>query len=173
LAKRETPLLMREDAVHIARRSAARSGGLVCLLVGTYAVLPLRGERWWLGAALGAAVLAATIPVTVRRLGLVLSSDRPVLEALEALTLLLTMLVVGFAAVYFAMDRNADQFVGLDTRIDAIYFTVTTLSTVGFGDITATGQVARLTVTVQILFDLAFVGLAVRAFVVAIRRTRA
>lgn len=159
-----------DDAVHAARRSAARSAGLVVVLVTCYVLLPLQGDRWWLGALIGTAVLAAIVPLTVRRLRMVLGSDRPGLEALEALVVLLAMLVVGFAAVYVAMDRDHSQFSGLDTRIDALYFTVTTLSTVGFGDITATGQAARLLVTLQILFNVAFVGVAVRVFVGAARR---
>ncbi len=54
-----------------------------------------------------------------------------------------------------------------------MYFTVTTLSTVGFGDITATGQAARLVVTLQMAFNLAFLGIVIRAFAnVAGRRHR-
>ena len=58
--------------------------------------------------------------------------------------LLLTILMTGFAAVYYGMNHAHDQFRGLDTRIDGIYFTVTTLSTVGYGDITAFGQTGRV-----------------------------
>jgi Ion channel len=39
-------------------------------------------------------------------------------------------------------------------RIDSLYVTVTTFNTVGFGDITATSQTARLVVTVQMILDL-------------------
>lgn len=153
-----------------ARRSAVRSAGLVGLLGVCYTVLPLQGDRWWLGMLIGAAVLVAMVPLMVRRVRTVLGSDRPGVEAFEALVLLSAMLIVGFAAIYFAMDRGHDQFKGLDTRIDALYFTVTTLSTVGFGDITATGQAARLVVIVQILFNLVFLGVAVRVFIGAARR---
>jgi voltage-gated potassium channel len=167
---RETSPPMVQDTVQAAKRSAARSAGLVGVLAGAYAVLPLRGDRWWLGALVGTAVIAAIIPLTVRRVRSVLRSDRPGLAAVEAIVLLLAMLVVGFAAVYLAMDRNQGQFSGLDTRIDALYFTVTTMSTVGYGDITATGQVARFVVTAQILFNVAFVGVTVRVFIGAVRR---
>jgi len=161
---------MIDDTVQAARRSAVRSVALVGVLAVCFGVLPLQGDRWWLGVLIGSAVLAAMVPLTVRRVRRVLGSDRPGLEALEALVLLSGMLVVGFAAIYFAMNRDGDQLAGLDTRIDALYFTVTTLSTVGFGDITASGQAARLVVTVQILCNLVFVGIAVRVFVGAARR---
>ena len=63
------------------------------------------------------------------------------------------------------MNRDGSQVTGLDTRIDAIYFAVTVMSTVGFGDIHASSQAARIVVTFQIMFNLLFVGVAVRVFV--------
>jgi len=139
------------------------------VLLVAYAVLPFRGEWWWVGALLGTALLVGIIPLTVRRVRAVLASERPLVEAAEALVVLLTMLLVGFAALYYAMDRLHGQFSGLDTRLDSMYFTVTTLSTVGFGDITAIGQKSRAAVTAQMLFDLAYVGIAARVLLTAAR----
>jgi voltage-gated potassium channel len=162
---RETLRPMDDDRRRAATGYAARSALIVVALLVAYAALPFRGDRWWLGATVAALLLAATIPITFRRLRAVLVSDRPVLEAVAALVQLLTMLLVGFAAVYFAIDHAAGQFNGLSTRIDAMYFTVTTMSTVGFGDVNASGQAARVLVTIQIVFNVAFVGIAVRVFV--------
>jgi hypothetical protein len=50
-----------------------------------------------------------------------------------------------------------------------MYFTVTILSTVGFGDIAAKTDLARITVTLQILMDLALVVVVARAIVFAAR----
>ena len=58
------------------------------------------------------------------------------------------------------------------TRTDGLYFTVTVFSTVGFGDITAASQGARLVVTAQMLLDLLALGLVVRAFVGAVQFAR-
>lgn len=154
----------------LVKRSVGRAVGVVLVLGGAFMVLPLRGERWWLGACLGAVLLGATIPLAVHRVRKVLGSERPVVEAFEALVQLLAMLVTGFGAVLYALNRDGDQMAGLDTRLDAIYFTVTTLSTVGFGDIHASSQAARAIVTIQILFNLLFVGVAVRVFITAARR---
>jgi hypothetical protein len=153
---------MQEATRRAAWHSLARCFAVVTGLLVAYALLPLRGDWWWVGAAVGALALGALVPVTVRRLRAVAASERPVIAAVEALVLLLAMLVTGFAAVYYGMDRNGDQFAGLTSRVDSIYFTVTTLATVGFGDIVATGTGARVVVTVQMVFDLVFVGLAVR-----------
>jgi voltage-gated potassium channel len=152
------------------RKRAGVSAAIeVALLLVAYTVLPFRGDLWWVGALLGGALLIGIVPLTVRRVRAVLVSARPLVEAGEALVVLLTMLLVGFAALYYAMDRLHGQFSGLDTRLDSLYFTVTTLSTVGFGDIVAVGQKARFAVTVQMLFDLAYVGIAARVLITAAR----
>ncbi len=46
----------------------------------------------------------------------------------------------------------------MTTKTDALYFTVSTLATVGFGDVHATAQLSRALVIIQIVFNLAFVG---------------
>ena len=58
------------------------------------------------------------------------------------------------------------------TRTDSLYFTVTVFATVGFGDITATSQVARLIVTAQMILDLIVLGLGIRVFLGAVQRGR-
>ncbi|TCK00050.1 ion channel [Nocardia alba] len=75
--------------------------------------------------------------------------------------LLLIVCVVGtvFALFYFRLQQlYPDQFVGLETRTDALYYTLVTLGTVGFGDVHAVGQVARIVTMVQIVFDLVVLG---------------
>ena len=62
------------------------------------------------------------------------------------------------------------QFEGLRTRVDAVYFTVTTISTVGYGDVHAVGRSARVAVTTQILLDLTVIAGAVKLLVGAARR---
>jgi voltage-gated potassium channel len=155
-----------------ARRSLLRSIAMVVALFAFYSFVPLRGPWWWVGAAVGAISLLALLPLTAHRLRAVNASDAPVLEAFEALVLLMTILMTGFAAVYYGMNHAHDQFRGLDSRIDGIYFTVTTLSTVGYGDITAVSQTARVAVTVQMVFDIAYVGIAFRVLTATARRAR-
>lgn len=73
------------------------------------------------------------------------------------LMLLLEIVVVVFAATYFFMASNYDdQLVGIRTRLDALYFTITTLTSVGFGDVHAQGQVARAVNSIQMGFDVVF-----------------
>ena len=153
-------------------RVARSVGRIIAVAVGTtlvYALMPLRDGKWWLDALLGLAAIAAIAPLTARRVSAVKTTDRPTLVALEALVLLFTMLIFGFSVLYLTINRYDDQFVGMQTRIDAAYFTVTTLSTVGFGDIHAVGQVARLAVTTQILVDFTLLAVSVRLLLATTR----
>ena len=56
------------------------------------------------------------------------------------------------------------------TRTDALYFTVTVFSTVGFGDITAVTEAARVLVTGQMIADIVILGIGVRIIVDAVKR---
>jgi voltage-gated potassium channel len=76
-----------------------------------------------------------------------------------------------FASTYFVMARLAAGSFGTPlTRTDALYFTVTVFSTVGFGDITAKTETARAVVTGQMIADLVILGLAIKVIVGAVRR---
>jgi voltage-gated potassium channel len=59
-----------------------------------------------------------------------------------------------FALVdYVIAVSRSDQFVGLRTKTDGLYFALSTLTTVGYGDIHAAGQVARAVVMAQLVFN--------------------
>ena len=58
------------------------------------------------------------------------------------------------------------------THTDGLYFTVTVLSTVGFGDITPKTQAARLVVTGQMIADLVILAVAIKVIVGAVRSSR-
>jgi voltage-gated potassium channel len=94
-----------------------------------------------------------------------LDPDRRVGERLALLVTLVDIVVVVFAAIYVKL---AGQFVGIETRVDSLYFSVTTLTTVGYGDIAAKGQVARAIVTVQMFFDLIIVTSAISIVIGAV-----
>jgi voltage-gated potassium channel len=67
-----------------------------------------------------------------------------------------------FAGTYVAMAaHSAGNFGEHLTHTDALYFTVTVFSAVGFGDITAKTEAARLVVTGQMITDLVVVGVGI------------
>lgn len=146
---------------------------LVTLVLSVlYLVMPLQTEFAWLGLVVGLAALVCIAPFAVKRAKAIGNSRFPMLAAGEAVLMVVAMLVFGFSSVYLAVNRDVGQFEGLETRVDALYFTVTTLSTVGYGDVHATGQSARLLVTLQILFDLSLLAVSVRLLLGAARQGR-
>jgi len=108
--------------------------------------------------------------IVVGEIVAVLRSPRPRLRAAGALVLTLPMLVVLFAAAYVIMSAGRPgSFSEPLTRVGALYFSMTIFSTVGFGDIAARTDPARILVMVQMLADLTYVGLFVRAIFEAVR----
>lgn len=76
----------------------------------------------------------------------------------QTLSMLLVLLVVSFSMAFFLLDRvDPDQIVGLRTRTDALYFTLSTMTTVGYGDVHAQGQLARGLVSALIVFNVVVV----------------
>jgi voltage-gated potassium channel len=72
-----------------------------------------------------------------------------------------------------ASEANPDTFnVSELTRTDALYFTVSTFASVGFGDIVATTESSRALVTVQMILNLIVLGAVVRILISAVQRAR-
>jgi voltage-gated potassium channel Kch len=153
-----------------ASRTWARPAVAVCLITGGYFILPLRladladGQLLLRGTGL-LACLGALTWLVGRQVRRAMDPDRRVGERLAMLVTLVDIVVVAFAVIYVTL---AEQFVGIETRMDALYFSVTTLTTVGYGDISAAGQAARAIVTVQMFFDLIIVTSAISLVIGAV-----
>jgi hypothetical protein len=79
---------------------------------------------------------------------------------IRSLLVLLYPIIVVFALSYYVMQmHNPQQFDNLTTRTDALYYTVVTLGTVGYGDVHPAGELAKIVTMVQIVFDLVVIGL--------------
>jgi voltage-gated potassium channel len=147
----------------LLRRVATRTAGTSLVLFALYFVLPLQGERGAGAVVLlagGLVVFAAVLGWQVRE---IVVADYPHLRAVEAVGVAIPLVVVVFSAVYLSMAQaDPSAFSEELSRIDALYFTVTTLGTVGFGDITATAQATRLVVTIQMMVDLVLIGFIIR-----------
>ena len=70
--------------------------------------------------------------------------------------------VLLFAFTYLTVSELPDEIMGMKTILDAVYFTMTTLLTIGFGDIAAEGQLARGVVLTQMLFTILVLSASVR-----------
>ena len=140
------------------------------MVVAAYYFLPLDNLAGIsLGVALAVGLLALTA-VVVYQVRAIIRHRHSAVRAVEALAVTVPVFLVLFAATYFMMEQsNPDNF-NIDslTRTDSLYFTVTVFATVGFGDITATSQVARVVLIAQMLLDLLVLGLVVKVFVGAV-----
>jgi hypothetical protein len=152
--------------------AAFRSLAATIVLVVLYYVLPLdHTNNVPAILTVGLVILAVGI---VWQLRVISRAAHPGLRAVEALATTLPLFLLLFASAYFVMARSSPANFSTHslTRTDALYFTVTVFSTVGFGDISAASQTARVVVIVQMLLDLLALGLVVRAFVSAVQSAR-
>ncbi|WP_405873696.1 potassium channel family protein [Streptomyces zaomyceticus] len=101
--------------------------------------------------------------------------DRPVpeLRAAEALGTTLPLYLLLFATTYYLLERSgADSFSGALQRSDALSFTMTVFSTVGFGDISPRSEPARLLVTGHMPLNVLLIGVAARFLVRTVGKAR-
>ncbi len=147
-----------------------RTAATVALVLALYFLLPLGGGTNVEKIAkltLGALVLTAIIIWQVRQ---IIRSNHPVGRAVEALAFSVPLYMLLFATTYFVMAHsNAAAFATPLSRTDAMYFSSTVFTTVGFGDIAAKSEAARLVVTVQMWLDLVFLGLVLRVVTQAVK----
>jgi voltage-gated potassium channel len=144
------------------------------VLVALYYLLPLdhlNGVPVGLCLTVGLLSLVAVSTYQVRA---IITAPRPAVRAVEALATTAPLYLLLFAASYFLVAQSGVNNFSVHalTRTDSLYFTVTVFSTVGFGDITATSQSARLLVTVQMIINLFVLGLGIRVFIGAVKLGR-
>jgi len=135
----------------------------IATLVGAllaYYFFPITGESstlWQLllfGSGLG-----LLIWWVVRELRKQLTAGSNPRVGVHSLINLLYPVVALFALAYYLIAQNdSGQFDGLATRTDALYYTIVTLGTIGYGDVHAVGQFARVITMIQIAFDLVVIG---------------
>jgi voltage-gated potassium channel len=135
------------------------SVGLVAVLA-VYFAIPIRPGQSAARVVAGVAVTLVAIAVV----GLVLFQEDRRRHAgsgrltVVRLVLLLEVVMALFSLTYYhlAVDTTG-ELVGIHTRIDALYFTTTIMTTVGFGDIHPVGQLSRALVAAHMAFDIAFI----------------
>lgn len=151
-------------------RALLRITTVTVLLVAVYALFPVDlhadGITWAVLAG-GIAGFVVALTYQVRR---IIASPMPQLRAIETLATVVPMFIIVFSLVYVGLSQSDPAgFSEPITKVGGIYFTVTILSTVGFGDITATTDTTRLVVTLQMLIDLLIIGVLVKLIIGASR----
>ena len=177
VGRRQSPA----DPLRLADLSRAdqRRAVAVCILTvvvawvfifGAYFVLPI-GHESGLRALVRLGVDVALVgAVVVWQVGRITRAALPELRALEALGIVIAVFLVAFSSIYLAMSHEAAKtFTQALNHVQALYFTVSVFSTVGFGDITPRTDPARLVVAAQMLLDLVIIGAVVRLLLNAAR----
>ena len=154
-------------------RAVLRAVGTVTALVVLYYLLPLDHSSTGTAVTILVIGLAVFIGLVAFQTRSIIRSPFPGLRAIEALATSIPLFLLLFASTYVVMATiSAGNFSEPLTRTDALYFTVTVFSTVGFGDITAKTEAARLVVSGQMIVDLVTIGLAVKVIVGAVKQGR-
>ena len=148
-------------------RALASTVGLVAI----YYLLPLDTTSVRVAVGMLAFGLVALVGLVAFQVRSIIRARHPALRAVGALATSVPLFLLLFAATYFVLGGISEaNFNEPLTRTDALYFTVTVFTTVGFGDIVARTEGARVVVMGQMLAGIVIIGLGARIIVDAVKR---
>jgi hypothetical protein len=166
--------LPRATRRRLLRRALLRPTLSAAALFILYFTLPLDREFSALTVLALFAGLCAFAALIVFQTRAIVRSPYPRLTAITALAVSAPIFVLCFSTVYYLMEHSEPHaFTEQMTRLDALYFTVTVLTTVGFGDIAARSEQARAITTIQMVGDLVLIGLVARVLLKAVQTSLA
>jgi hypothetical protein len=158
----------------VIARAVVRVTVALAAMLALYASLPLSRTSTASSALLAAgfAALLAFAVVFLRQVRRITRSPYPLVAGAEAMVFILAAFVVNFALVYVTLaTADPEAFSEPLNRVAAIYFAITVLATVGFGDIAPVDDVARIVVSVQMVADLVLIAVALRLVILLAQRT--
>jgi voltage-gated potassium channel len=172
-----------EDLVPDIRRrmvffSAIRSILFAAVIVAAYFTLPFNRSMSAgpiTGVVVGMVVVATTLALQIRA---TMRSPFPGMRAVESLALSGPLFLILFATTHYLIGHNdAHSYSQAMTRLDALYFTLTVFTTVGFGDIAPVSELARTVTMLQMIGDVLLIFVIARVLFGAVkvgiqRRTR-
>ena len=153
------------------RRAIVRPSLVAGGEIAVYYALPLgdevdAGTIVWLVVGLG-----SLVGIVLFEIVRIENSAYPRLRALLAVATILPLFLILFASAYFVASRaDSSAFSENLSRTDSLYFTVTTFSTVGYGDITPRTGGTRVLVMIQMVGDLMLIGVIGRVILNAAAR---
>jgi len=156
--------LDRRQQQRLVGRSAFRILVSVVLLFALYGEMPA-ANRTGIGTLIklfiGLAIFGAVLGWQVLK---IMGAEHPELRAAEALAIAIPVVLIVFAFTYLSMSHvKPGSFSEPLNHVRAVYFVITVLSTVGFGDITPKTDAAMILVSFQIMLDLVLLVGIVRA----------
>lgn len=148
-------------------------GATVAILVVYFEIPQERSETAPEALAVVAVGLTVFGVIFWHQLRRIRSARYPMLRAAEAIVLVATLFIVLMSSIATALSNaDASNYSEPLSRVDALYFTVTTLATVGFGDITPTTPTTRAVTTLQIVLGVTLLGAGLRSLATVGQRAR-
>ncbi len=161
------------DRRRVILRLLGRAGFCAVVQVVIYYVIPLKHIGALTSLVLLTVAICGVFAVLGWQVRAILRADFPGLRAVQAVAMVIPLFLLSFSTLYYLMDVHTHgSFSQGLTRTDALYFTVTTFSTTGYGDITPTSAAARVAVMIQMLADLAIIGFGVKLLLGAVQFRR-
>jgi len=156
--------LDRRQQRRVVGRSAFRILVSVVLLFALYWKLPV-ADRTGFGTLIelfiGLIIFGAVLGWQVLK---IMGAEHPELRAAEALAIAIPVVLIVFSFTYLSLSHaKPGSFSESLNHVRAVYFVITVLSTVGFGDITPKTDAAMILVSFQIMLDLILLVGIVRA----------
>ena len=162
--------LPRDERVRLVWSTAIRIGIVVALMFVAYAIAPLDYRRDSETAVRLLGTVGVIVVVVAWQLWAIHVARFPALRAIEGFALIVPLVLLGFAATYVRMSvANPDAFSQPLDRVGAVYFSMTIMATVGFGDIAATTDASRITVMLQMAADVIVIVVVARIMVNAVK----
>jgi voltage-gated potassium channel len=154
-------------------RASARSLGIATIMVALYYLLPLDKIGDLRSGTLLAAGLVGLALVIALEVRMILNAKYPAVQAVEAFAIITPAFLLLFSVTYYLLSRsNPLDFTEHLSRTSSLYFTITTISTVGYGDITPRTDPTRIVVMVQMLSDILILGFGVKVVLGAVQMGR-
>ncbi|HEY3339291.1 MAG TPA: potassium channel family protein [Propionicimonas sp.] len=122
-----------------------------------YFVVPVNADNAPVGVLLGVVLAVAGLSAVAWVVADEVQRAEKRLRLVHLLLALELVVVIFSLAYYWIAVHQPGEFNGMVTRLDALYFALTTVATVGYGDINAAGQLARLLVSIQLVFNVVFI----------------
>ncbi len=166
-------VLLHASHVRSSRMRIARALAAVAVVLSVTATTAGEQLEWVNSVIIGAMVLVVPVAV-VRRL-----TDTERIDAETVYGALCLYLLAGFffAAIYGLIDRvGATPFFaqpGARDPVDFVYFSFVTLATVGYGDLTAQGDLGRMLAITETLLGQLYLVAVVATLVGNLGRSRA
>ncbi|MEV5281626.1 potassium channel family protein [Streptomyces sp. NPDC051994] len=160
---------------HVAKRATAIAAVVRLLLTAAglltgYYLLPLTQKPSGRVIATLIVGLVVVLALFVWQMRSIIRSPTPQLRAVQALATTVQLYLLLFASAYYLLERSdSGSFSGPLTRTASLYFTLVTFSSVGYGDIVARSDTARIITMVQMTCNLILLGVATRIAITAVQ----